>query len=287
MKSILGLFALSCLVFTLRGVGQGSTEPMAHYVIATSQLRNLPRSANGHDYQLLVALPSDYDSAPSKRYPVLYACDGNWSFVLLCGMYGGLLYDKAIPEYILVGIGYTASDAEIGKLRLDDYLPRPIKNDKEERETGHAAEFLNVVQSEIIPYVEREYRVDPSYRVLAGGSAGGLFTLYTMFTRPALFQGYVAVSPGVNERSGLPQIEASFAKEKRALPVRLFMSGASEDEPSFLKSIQQMNTLLRERNYQGLAYEWRVVQGQGHGGTGPESFARGIRFAFQPLAPKH
>lgn len=264
---------------------ENHSSAVTRYVISSSQLRDLPRAQNGHDYQLLISLPSDYETSPQKRYPVLYACDGNWSFVLLCGMYGGLVYDRAVPEYILVGIGYAGENPDIAGLRLYDYLPEAGSNDPERKKSGHAAEFLSVVRSEIIPFVEREYRVDASYRVLAGGSAGGLFALYTMFKEPSLFQGYIAVSPGADERSGLPAMEANFANQGRPLPVRLFMSGASEDQTSFFNAIRKMDTIFKTRHYPGFTYEWRLVEGQGHGGTGPESFARGIRFAFQPIAP--
>jgi predicted alpha/beta superfamily hydrolase len=257
------------------------------YVLAGSQLRVLPKSANGHDYKLFIATPASYGTDPQKHYPVLYACDGNWSFVLLCGIYGGLAWDGVVPEYILVGIGYTADDAEISRLRLVDYLPpRDLGREADPERRGRADEFLAVLEKEIIPFVEREYRVDPQYRVLAGGSAGGLFALYTLFTHPELFQGYVAVSPGTGADSGLAQVEELFAKTGHALSARLFMSGATEDRGDFLRDIQKYDAHLRQRNYPGLVYEWRLVQGQGHGGTGPESFARGIRFAFAPIAPK-
>lgn len=279
------LIFLSALV-AAAGTWAQTPPPPAKYVIETSELRALPRAANGNRYLLHIALPSDYAKQPDKRYPVLYTCDGNWSFTLLCGLYGGLLYDRAIPDYILVGIGYPVSDQAIAQFRSYDYLPVPSPDDKEGKKTGHAAEFLEVIQNEIIPYVEREYRVDSNYRVLAGGSAGGTFTLYTLFTKPTLFQGYIAISPGVGATSGLPAVEEKFARSGRQLPVRLFMSGASEEWPDFLETIRKFDTVLQDRSYTRFSYQFRVIEGQGHGGTAAESFSRGIPFVFRPLVKK-
>ena len=165
------------------------------HVIAHSQMRVLPRSANGRDYQLHVALPPSYDTQPGRRYPVLYICDGYWDFALIAGFHGGLVYDKAAPEIIIVGFGYPGANPDYGALRAYDYTPVPRPDDPKGKATGHAPEFLRVVETEVIPFIEREYRADPAFRVLGGSSLGGLLTLYAMLERPGLFQGYIAPSP--------------------------------------------------------------------------------------------
>jgi len=247
----------------------------------------LPRSANGRDYLLYVALPASYAKEPQRRYPVLYICDGYWDFGLVAAFYGGLVYDKAIPEFILVGFGYAGSDPDFDKLRAYDYTPAPKPSeDPTGKRTGHAAEFLRVVETEFIPFVEREYRVDRSFRALGGSSLGGLFTLYAMLERPGLFQGYIAPSPAVDwAKDWLFAREAELAAKRPNVPARLFMSGAGEESPSFLAAIRRFDERLQSRHYAGLAYRWLLVDGERHAGTKPESFNRGVRFVFAPLAP--
>jgi predicted alpha/beta superfamily hydrolase len=53
---------------------------------------------NNQDYVLHVKLPDSYNSDPSKKYPVMYATDGQWSFPLIMEIKGGLLYDNLVPE---------------------------------------------------------------------------------------------------------------------------------------------------------------------------------------------
>ena len=114
--------------------------------------------------------------------------------------------------------------------------------------TGHAAEFLRVVESELIPFVEREYRVDPKFRVLAGSSLGGLFTLYAMLERPGLFQGYIVAQPrrSTGRTGGCSGARRRSPPRRRTLPARLFVSGGGEEHPGYLAAVRRFSDRLRE-----------------------------------------
>jgi predicted alpha/beta superfamily hydrolase len=248
----------------------------------------LPRAANGRDYRITVGLPDSYAAEPARRYPVLYVTDGYWDYKLLKSIIGGLVYDKVIPETILVGIGYPGDAPDYGRLRRFDLTPvhDSPEDDAKLGESGHAAEFLDVIERQIIPFVEGRYRTDPSFRVLGGSSLGGLFALYVMLTKPALFAAYVAPSPAVPYARGwLFGHEEAFAKSGKPLAARLYMTAAEKEAPFVVDLIKKLDGQLRAHAYPGLAYELRVIEGERHSGTKPESFNRGVRFAFAPRAP--
>ena len=257
-------------------------------IIDHSEAHVLPRAANGRDYRITVGVPDSYATDPERRYPVLYVTDGYWDYKLLKSIIGGLVYDKAIPEVILVGIGYPGEAPDYGRLRRWDLTPVSDSraDDANLGESGHAAEFLDVLERQIIPYVEGRYRADPSYRVLGGSSLGGLFALYVMFTKPALFAAYIAPSPATPYARGwLFGYEEAFAKSGKPLAARLYMTAAAQEEPWVVAVIKKLDAQLRARAYPGLTYEFRVIEGERHSGTKPESFNRGVRFAFAPRAP--
>jgi predicted alpha/beta superfamily hydrolase len=255
------------------------------HVIRNSQLRVLPPTAQGRQYQLHVGLPASYATAPAKRYPVLYLTDGYWDFSNVQGSYGNLVYDRVVPEFIVVGLGYAGEGLDYDALRRWELTPVPLTD--EGAPSGHAAEFLATLEQAIIPFVDREYRTDTSYRVLGGSSLGGLFALYTMFTKPELFQGYIAPSPAVVVGNDwLFRYEEVFAQSGKPLRARLYMTGAENEWPSFLAGIKRLNERIAQRKYAGLAYEFRLIDGERHAGTKAESYVRGIRFAFAPLAPE-
>ncbi len=261
--------------------------PFPLQTVAGSEIRVLPRAGNGRMYQLYVGLPDSYEEEPGRRYPVLYLCDGYWDFNLVDAIAGNLLYDKVIPEIVVVGIGYPGEHADYARLRRSDLTPVAATYDGASYDgpSGHAQEFLSVLEHEIIPFVEREYRADPSYRVLAGSSLGGLFTLYAMFARPGLFVGHIAASPAAQWADDwLLGFEDDFHRDGKPLGSRLFLSYADQEPALIFEGAKRFDARLRERAYPGLAYEFHPVQGEGHTGTKAESFNRGIRFAFSPRA---
>jgi predicted alpha/beta superfamily hydrolase len=295
MPALVRCLALATLAI---GVGCNGGRPVGRaddaapgvrkQVMENTEIRALAPRSDGRAYQLYVALPSSYAERADRRYPVLYLCDGYWDFALVNAFYGNLLYDKVAPEIILVGFGYQGERPDYGRLRRWDYTPVPDASPEADAgESGHAGDFLAMLEHEIIPFVEREYRVDASYRALGGSSLGGLFTLYAAFARPGLFQAYIAPSPAVVwANDWLFGYEEAFAKAGQHLRGRLFMTGAGAEWPDFLDGIRRFDARLRQRAYPDLAYEFRLIDGERHAGTKAESYNRGVRFAFAPIAPK-
>lgn len=242
-----------------------------------SELRAMKSTNTGRSYDLYIRKPSDFDRNTDK-YPVLYLLDGQWDFKLLDSIVGGLVYDKVMPTIVVVGITYSGDDADYGKLRAMDYTPTPWNG---AGTSGDAAKFLKFINTEVIPLVEQNYRGDPKRRILGGHSLGGLFTLYAMFTEPAQFWGYLSGSPYLPwDNQILFKQEAEFFAKRKNLPVRLYMAvGGSEDlvvpDVNFSKT-------LASRNYKGLQWDARVIEGEGHGGVKPEFYNRGLRFLFGP-----
>ncbi len=254
------------------------------YVLGGTEVRTLPVSANGREYQLLVALPYSYHSNPTKKYPVVYMTDGYWSFTRMVGLYSSLWYDKVVPEYISVGLSYAGENLDYNKMRSWELSPVRMSL---LGGTGHADKFLEALEKEIIPFVEREYRADPQQRVLGGGSLGGLFALYTLFTKPELFSGYIAMSPAVQVGGDwIFKHEEEFAASKRPLKARLFMSVGGNEWPAFVEGIKRFNERLLTRKYPGLDFTFRIIDGERHGASNSEGTNRGLRFVFEPIAPE-
>lgn len=258
------------------------------YTLGNTELRELPVSANGRQYLLYIGLPSSYASQPTRQYPTLYALDGYWDFSLMMTVTGLLRVDNAAPEVIVVGIGYAGANPDYNALRTIDLTPgADAYIDSTGVRCGHADEFLSVIANEIIPFVQREYRADPSYRVLAGTSFAGLFPTYVAMQQPTLFNAYVACSPSLWWRSNFLITRAStFARDHNSTPLRLFLSYASEDHTSIINSTRAFSQQLAAQSYPGLSVAIREATGERHSTTKPETYTRGLRFAFAPLAPQ-
>ncbi|WP_156404687.1 alpha/beta hydrolase [Sphingomonas sp. Root241] len=275
-------------LFSLAFVGLGpvnAQEAAPGYTIPNSRILTLPVTSNGRHYALYVGLPASYGKDPARRYPVVYVTDGYWDFPKITNMGGGLAYDRVVPEFITIGLGYAGSGLDFGDLRRWELSPAPFGDNGEK--SGHAADFLETLRSRIIPLVDAEYHTDPSYRVLAGASLGGLFTLYAMFSRPELFQAYIAATPAVTVSDDwLFRYEERFAQSGATLKGRLYMSVGSNESPAYLNGVIRFNQRLASRRHAGFDYDFRIVEGERHGGAPFESYTRGLRFAFLPRAPE-
>jgi len=282
MKQI--VLYLPFLLTALQAGAVPADAPPAYppHAIANSLLRVLPTNADGRSYQLHIHLPASFAKEPRRRYPVLYVTDGYWDFATVVVSYDNMVYDKVLPEFIIVGLGYAGEKPDYGKLREWELSPVRLGAD-----SGHADKFLATLEREIIPFMEREYRADPAHRVLAGSSLGGLFTLYAMYAKPTLFEGYIAASPAVVVGGDwiIGQAKA-YAATGKPIKARLYVTGAEYEWPGFLAGIQRYQALVPTLKHPGLVFQNRTIDGERHAGTKAESYARGMRFVFEPLAPE-
>ena len=229
--ALYGLVVQILLVF-----GALAAERPAHppYTIRNSELRDFPPNAAGRHYQLSIGLPPSYQSEPTRRYPVVFVTDGYWDFQKLDSVRNQLMFDRVVPEFLIVGLGYAGENLNYPRLRQWELLPVQLGDNAD---SGHASEFLGTIETEIIPFVDREYRTDASQRVLAGASAGGLFTLYAMYSKPELFHAYVAATPVVIVGDDwLLRYEEEFVKSGRPLNARLHVSMGENEGPGFLRA---------------------------------------------------
>jgi predicted alpha/beta superfamily hydrolase len=285
MHPRLVLPALPWLLALSAGAAPAAAPEYPPFVIADSQVRPLPPATDGRHYELEVHLPASYAQSPGRRYPVLYVTDGYWDFPTVVVSYDNMTYDRAIPEFIIVGIGYAGRHLDYNDLRRWELTPVPLTSPG--GPSGHAADFLRSLKEEIIPFVEHAYRADPTQRVLAGSSLGGLFALYAMYTDPGLFQGYIAASPAVREAAPwMAEHAEAFARSGRPLQARLYFTTAENEWPDFRAAIERFHTQLAGYHYPGFTFQFRLIDGMRHAGEKAESYARGMAFVFAPEAPE-
>ena len=230
---------------------------------------------NNQDYVLYVKLPDSYNSDTAKRYPVMYATDGQWSFPLIMEINGGLLYDNLVPEIIYVGIAWP-DNFFVNRIR--DFFP--TKTD-EFPDAGGAEKFLSVIKLEIIKRIDFAYRTDKTNNGLYGTSAGGFFTLYTLFHEPILFTRYIATSPTLDYNDAAAfKFEKAFSEKTHTLNARLFISNGGYEEEFGPPTFKNFNDQLKASNYKGLEIEKMVIEKMGHKSADPYAIGRGLQFVF-------
>lgn len=270
MKKLLAIFLL--VIFQ-------QTNIAAQYPkvdIPGSQVRKITSAIVNQEYELQILLPGGHNNS-NKKYPVVYVMDSQWDFPLVKSIYGQQYYDGFIPELIIVGVTWGGTNPNPDSLRARDYTPT---NDGRQVQGGGADKFLSFMKNELFPFMEANYKVDNSKKVLMGCSLGGLFTLYTLFTQPEMFSGYAAASPAIGwDREVLYKYEKEFAKKKLVNPVRVYMTlgDVERSRPAYEKFAAQMMS----SKYTSASVQSKILENTGHSGTKSETYNRGLQFIFE------
>ncbi len=244
-----------------------------------TQVKIIQSASVEDDFYLYISLPHSYE-ATDKSYPVLYILDSDIAYGMAASIARYLQFGGNIPELIIVGIGYGTLRKEEGNMRQRDYSP--TEKSGKEGITGGAQNFLNFLTNELFPHIESTYRTDKNDRAVFGYSMAGMFGLYTLFNKPETFNRYIIGSPYLLWDNGV-----IFDEEERAtikfteINAKVFISvGSEESAEKYFNPVDELVTLLEEREYDGLILETKVFDGGTHLICPPEALSYGLISVF-------
>src|SRR6185312_8056526 len=113
--------------------------------------------ANGAYYNIKVGLPAHYNPL-NEKYATIYVLDGKEIFDFVANRCKEISDNLSVKNVLVISIGY-------GKDRSIDYTPTKVSE-----VTGGAPQFLNFIETQLIPKIEQDYSVDTSRvsRVILG-----------------------------------------------------------------------------------------------------------------------
>jgi enterochelin esterase-like enzyme len=200
---------------------------------------------------IIVWLPPSYEKDKRKRYPVLYAHDGQNLFDPSTSSFGvdwqldetadSLIRQKKIEEIIIVGIYNTAE-------RRKEYY------------TGETGErYLKFVAKRLKPFIDKTYRTRSSAKNTAsiGSSAGGLVSFMLVWQYNDFFSGAACLSPAFNIR-GIDYITPVLKSTGKKKDVKIYIDCGGNGLDSLLhKGALDMVSALKERGFEkGKDYQW-------------------------------
>ena len=174
-----------------------TTKPTTNKDIVIGSIDSLYSNILDEPRNIRVHLPKSMRrlSSEKTKYPVLYVLDAKINFDAVIGMINQLNVSGVmiIPEMIVVGIDNTN--------RTRDLLPTHVDIDVRTGDSipfasGGNDKFLNFIEEELIPHIEKKYPA-ASHRTFIGHSFGGLSVINALITKPHLFSNYVAIDPSL------------------------------------------------------------------------------------------
>lgn len=227
----------------------------------------------GEQRTILVRVPANYEQTDEK-FPVIYMTDAHPpQNAMMTGIIEQQAWSGMMPEMIVVGIQNTHRSRDLKP--SDDGLGG---------EVGGAPKFLQFIEQELIPLIEKNYRTQP-FRIFAGHSLGGLFAVYAFDTRPDLFNAYIAASPVLDyDDNFVIKLSEDLFKQNRDFKKTMFFGLG--DEPDLLKGFNSFRDLLKKAKPKGLDYEFRQFPEENHGSVILQSYYWGLRKIFEDWRPK-
>lgn len=265
----------------------------------------LESSVTGEEYRLFVSLPQTYRDSIETQYPVVYVLDINTEDSLQLGQYHELASQLPnVPDFILVGVGFLPDDEHLG-LRTAHFSP--TSNEAEDKKfyertistiesrnikkaitpemidswrSGRGDEFSKVIETELLPFITRNYQTSGSSSIV-GASLAGLFLTVQLFESPELFDNHIITSPSLwwNEFEVFDDPRRFFLN-RDSLPGRVYLSVGSLENKDMYDSYQRLKRIFQEGGYKSLEFSAEIIENENHISVIPISFMRGLQYVF-------
>lgn len=248
------------------------TEENSRYSLPGTVVWRMIARNTGHEYRIMLAIPDA--PPPEQGYPVLYSLDANASFATLAEtMRMQARGPHGITPAIIVGIGYDSPNPIVTEERFRDYTVNATEGELPPRPggtpwpgNGGADRFLDFIETQLKPAVERHYPIDRSRQTLFGHSLGGFLTLYALFSQRGDFQRYAAASPSIWWKNGM--LFKLWEEEKERLkgldPIpELSVIVGTEEKYSMIRDARELVHRIRVdgTRFQATLTE---IEGEGH-----------------------
>jgi predicted alpha/beta superfamily hydrolase len=218
------------------------------------------------DRNFVIYLPDDYYTS-ENQYPVLYLLDGRTHFHHATGAVNFLSVYGKIPDMIVVSV--------INVDRNRDFSP---VHDESIPTSGGAEKFLGFLSEELIPNMDNDYRTS-GFNVLMGHSFGGTFAVYSLLTKPEVFDGYIAISPYLHYADNY-LVKESMVSLKPYKKSRKFFYMTVGDEPDYFDPLEAFSSALREKTEGTVDFQYVKMLAEDHASVPYISLFNGIRFIF-------
>lgn len=231
----------------------------------------LQSTANGASYDIKVGLPDNYNPSIEK-YATIYVLDGKEIFGFVANKCKEICDNYAAKNVLVVSIGY-------GKDRSIDYTPTKISE-----VTGGAPQFLNFIETQLIPAMEHDFNADTTRasRVILGHSYGGLFGGYAFAVNNKVFGNYLLLSPSFwFDNLVALQMEKDNRADSKNRKQLVFMGIGEAENAGRMQAPFEAFYQSLHNNYSNIKIEKNTEKNLDHLGSRNPNISKGLNFYFQ------
>ena len=205
----------------------------------------------GESREITIGLPASYEQNPAKKYPILLLLDGDYLFDPFFGALNYGAYWEDLPETIIIGISQNINKERIEDSNYDDFNGVPAEK---------GARFFEFIGGELLPYIEKKYRVAP-FRIIAGHDRTAGYLNFFLYKENPIFNAYISLSPELAPEMET-RIPEMFSNLKQ--PIFYYQSTADGDFKELLKSVKTLDANIKLVVNPLLNYKYDHFKGASH-----------------------
>lgn len=237
MKNLILCALLLFSALTAFSQTKNATKPLN-----IGEIRTLKSAVLGEERTLNIYLPHKFEK--SKSYPVIYLLDGSIDedFLHITGLVQFFNLMFKMPDFIVVGI------ANIDRKR-DFTFPTTLKDlQKDYPTTGHSEKFIRFLETELQPFIQKNYKTDGT-KYLIGQSLGGLLATEILLKKPNLFTHYLIVSPSLWwDDQNLLKGAKTLLEKQTVMKNYVYIAVGGGEHPVMQKDAKELAETLQKSN---------------------------------------
>ncbi|WP_447640741.1 MULTISPECIES: alpha/beta hydrolase [Chitinophagaceae] len=220
-----------------------------------------------------VRLPQHYNA--TEKYPVIYVLDGEMYFPIVSTGQGFLDGNNRLSPNKSIVVAIENTD------RTRDLTPTPaisVKGNATMENSGKGEQFLQFLQNELIPQIEKQYSVS-NRRILIGHSFGGLAATYFFLKHPASFTDYIIIEPALwwDDSKLLAQAQEALSRNVYPSSTHVFLAFAKQKDTTDTKAL---DNILQNHPTKNITLKSQYYPDETHGTIYVHALYDGLRFVF-------
>ena len=248
------------------------------YNILTNKIFSIYSEILNEERTCLISFPdSYYETSIDKIYPIIILLDGHTHFKTATGivhfMSSNRVRNNLMPESIIVAIENVDRERDFTITKIKTKRPNTM---------GGGGNFLNFIERELIPYIDKNYKTEPT-RTLVGHSLGGLLTLNSFMDKKSIFNAYLSIDPSIwwDEKMMETKVDSL---SSISLNKKLFIATANQGEANYGRNKQRHDNLFKliiNKSNQPLNFEIKYFENENHRSIPLIALFEGLKYINQ------
>jgi predicted alpha/beta superfamily hydrolase len=221
---------------------------------------------------ITISLPASYEKDIKKKYPLLVLLDGEYLFDPFYGALQYGAYWDDMPEIIIVAIHQNKKNERINDSACDENTDLP---------TTKSANFYEFIGAELLPYMEKKYRLAP-FKIIAGQDITAGFMNFFLYKGVPLFNAFISLSPelAIDMEIKVPQKLAVLKN-----PIFYYQSTSDEDIKEIQDPVKTFDENMKLITNPAVSYKYDAFKNTSHYSQALYAIPSALNLIFEKYRP--